>query len=447
MEAAFQREKQQRDLLEKKYARLKRRYVRLERSHNRLLTESQGKRNDAGQTSPQPGTPRSVESTPNTRTPFSVIDLTSPRVDFSSAMRIHNESRNLQRSPPSFLSRDEICAESPNSSVGSPDVSTREFRAIEDQEEKEDTTDSWLPNTDTVYSSPAPRRRLHLDFTLPTSLTSANRALSSPLQQRLQWDQPTSSLSSPHTENSTTTHSGEPRTRTRPRLGLHSHSPERTAARAYGYELEQELEPRTHHHDRYHWASDPSPEPSPVVSSPLVPTVRAPLPPAAPLPSRPRAQSDEEASIALARYLQQQENIAAYEEYEAQLLRESAEQEYNRRVHFASGTSFFQPMIHQQNIDPDNMTYEELLRLGDENGDVKKEQWRQMAAQVISSLPTHRWTRAHDEDMCIVCQYNFVPNDRAMTLPCAHVFHEDCVGGWIRENNSCPTCKREIAAV
>ncbi|OWZ01557.1 hypothetical protein PHMEG_00027025, partial [Phytophthora megakarya] len=168
MEAAFQREKQQRDLLEKKYARLKRRYVRLERSHNRLLTESQGKRSDAGQTSPQPGTPRSVESTPNTRTPFSVIDLTSPRVDFSSTMRIHNESRNLQRSPPSFLSRDEICAESPNSSVGSPDVSTREFRAIEDQEEKEDTTDSWLPNTDTVYSSPAPRRRLHLDFTLPT---------------------------------------------------------------------------------------------------------------------------------------------------------------------------------------------------------------------------------------------------------------------------------------
>ena len=44
IEDAFQRERQQRDLLEKKYARLKRRYVRLERSHSRLLMESTGVR-------------------------------------------------------------------------------------------------------------------------------------------------------------------------------------------------------------------------------------------------------------------------------------------------------------------------------------------------------------------------------------------------------------------
>lgn len=76
---------------------------------------------------------------------------------------------------------------------------------------------------------------------------------------------------------------------------------------------------------------------------------------------------------------------------------------------------------------------------------------------------------------CIICQYSFVHNDRALTLPCAHVFHEgnvkhiahnlknlnmltvfscvcfvhdvpiECVDGWIRENNSCPLCKLEIA--
>ncbi|KAG2516724.1 hypothetical protein JM16_007587 [Phytophthora kernoviae] len=42
LEAAFERERQQRDLLEKKYARLKRRYIRLERSHARLVMESHG---------------------------------------------------------------------------------------------------------------------------------------------------------------------------------------------------------------------------------------------------------------------------------------------------------------------------------------------------------------------------------------------------------------------
>ncbi|KAG7390542.1 hypothetical protein PHYPSEUDO_007482 [Phytophthora pseudosyringae] len=456
MEAAFERELQQRDLLEKKYARLKRRYVRLERSHNRLLMESHAKSNNGVQTAtPQSETPGSVESTPNSRTStFAVIDLTSPRPGSSSAVRSTNgslgsESRGLRSSGPDFLSSDSICAESPSSSLGSPQLSTRGSHNSDDQEEKENTTDSWRRSTDRMYSSPASRRRLHLDFILPPSLTDSNRALSStprPMQQHgLHLDQSTSLHSSPQSAHSMTTHAG---TRTRPRLRLHHPSPERTAARAYGYELEQELEPRTHRHDRYHWASDPSPEPStpsPVVSSTVVPTNSSPLPPTIPSPApRPIAQSDEEASLALARYLQQQENIAAYEEYEARLLRESAEQEYNQRAHIPASSLLSGLMGHQRNIDPDNMTYEELLRLGEEVGDVKKERWRRMAVQVLSSLPTHPWTRGHGEDTCIICQYDFVPNDRAMTLPCAHVFHEDCVGGWIRENNSCPLCKGEI---
>lgn len=115
-------------------------------------------------------------------------------------------------------------------------------------------------------------------------------------------------------------------------------------------------------------------------------------------------------------------------------------------------SSFLSDLVgHQRQIDPDNMTYEELLRLGEEVGDVKKERWQRMAVQVLSSLPTHRWTRGQGEETyvlqywleafidlvtleltcayycaisCIICQYNFVPDDRAMTLPCAHVFHE-----------------------
>lgn len=149
--------------------------------------------------------------------------------------------------------------------------------------------------------------------------------------------------------------------------------------------------------------------------------------------------------MALARYLQQQENIAAYQEFEARRLQEAVEREYQQQPQTPTSALLAGLAGHERNLDPDNMTYEELLRLGEENGDVKKERWRQMAVQVLSSLPTHRWTRGAVEDTCIICQYDFVPNDRAMTLPCAHVFHEDCVGGWIRENNSCPLCKGEIA--
>ncbi|KAL4161906.1 hypothetical protein PRNP1_002456 [Phytophthora ramorum] len=471
MEAAFQRERQQRDLLEKKYARLKRRYVRLERSHSRLLMESHGKSGNGVETPTAQSEPtESVASTPNSQTStFAVIDLTSPHTGANYALRsndgsLDSESTGLRTSRADILSSDDICAESPSSSLGSPGLSTRESRNSEDEEEKGDVGDSWRSSTDSLYSSPESRRRRHLDFHLPSGLTESHHTLSSPSrrmhQHGLQSDQSTSSHSSPQSAHSMTTHSGEPRTRTRPRLQLHHHSPERTAARAYGYELEQELEPRAHQHDRYRWASDRSPEPDtppPVMSSSLVPTNPSPFPLTAPSPlvqavSSParnlRAESDEEASLALARYLQQQENIAAYEEYEARLLRESAQQEYNQRSSLSTSSALSGLIEYQRNVDPDNMTYEELLRLGEEVGDVKKERWRRMAVQVLSSLPTHRWTRDHSEDLsCIICQYNFVPNDRAMTLPCAHVFHEDCVGGWIHENNNCPLCKREITAM
>lgn len=53
-------------------------------------------------------------------------------------------------------------------------------------------------------------------------------------------------------------------------------------------------------------------------------------------------------------------------------------------------------------IDPDNMTYEELLQLGEQVGDVKKERWRQMAVQVISRLPTHRWSGDNQADVSYV---------------------------------------------
>ncbi|KAL3662576.1 hypothetical protein V7S43_012429 [Phytophthora oleae] len=457
METAFQRERQQRDLLEKKYARLKRRYVRLERAHSRLLMESHGKSSNGLQTATsQSETPGRSDSTPNARTStFSVIDLTSPHPSSSSALRSINGSqdsvsRSWRSSEPDIRSRDEICAESPSSSLGSPQLSTRESHHSEDQEEKE-SADSWRHNTGRAFGTPPSQRRLHLDFTLPRDLTDSNRALPyrprQLQQQGVESDHSTSSHTSPQSAHSMTTHTREPRSRTRSRPRLHHHSPERTAARAYGYELEQELEPRTHRHDRYRWTSDPSPErsPSPVASSPPMPRNPSPLPPTTPSPAnRPRDQSDEEASLALARYLQQQENIAAYEEYEARRLREAVGQEYNQQSQTPTDALLAGLAGHERNIDPDNMTYEELLRLGEEVGDVKKERWRRMAVQVLSSLPTYRWPRGAAEDTCIICQYDFVPNDRAMTLPCAHVFHEDCVGGWIRENNSCPMCKGEI---
>ncbi|CEG37542.1 FOG: Predicted E3 ubiquitin ligase [Plasmopara halstedii] len=435
MEAAFERERQQRDLLEKKYARLKRRYVRLERSHNRLLSESHMKHEKLQRPVLYLDTTE-TESTSSSRASSSaVLDSNTQSAEHSNTESFGHALRSAHTS-----GYDDICAESPSSSIGSPQASTKDSLDSECLEEKEDSTKSWRPHSSSVYSTPASRRHLDLDF----ASTDANREVSSPLQpiqHHVHLDHLTSLHDTSQSTHYTSRNFEDVCTRTRPRLYLDHHSPEPRATSAYGFELEQELEPRRHRHERYHWVSEPSPVP--ITSIALLSSPVTPLdpPPSSPnIQTQPRDDSNEEASLALARYLQHQENVAAHEEAEARLLHESVEMVYNQ------GSNLSGLLDHHRSIDPDNMSYDELLRLGEVVGDVKKERWRQMAVQVLSSLPTHRWRRGHNGNTCIICQYEFMPNDQAMTLPCAHVFHEDCVSGWIRENNSCPLCKREISS-
>ncbi|RLN45836.1 hypothetical protein BBJ28_00007623 [Nothophytophthora sp. Chile5] len=326
LEAAYERERQQRDLLEKKYARLKRRYVRLERTHARMLLESHG-------------------------------------------------------------------------------VRSRE----EEEEEKEDGEGGWRRHRDRLRLLRfSPRHRRHLDFMPPSTNSERHTPLSTPPRHEHHPSpystHSTTSRSSPLPAPSTTLRSGgaHSHTRPRPRIRL-QHSPERTAARAYGYELDQQQGSQEYAPGRYGWTSDRSTVPS-MPSPPVSTALLSPSPSPSPAP-RLTAQSDDEASVALARYLQQQENIAAYEEYEARL-RETAEREYDQRLLLSSASAMSDAMGGQRQVDPDNMTYEELLQLGEEVGDVKKERWRQVAVHVLSRLPTHRWTRDHGEDISYVLFYS-----------------------------------------
>jgi hypothetical protein len=90
------------------------------------------------------------------------------------------------------------------------------------------------------------------------------------------------------------------------------------------------------------------------------------------------------------------QNIAAFQEYQA------AQRELDQRALLPTSSLLSGLVNPQPSIDPDNMTYEELLRLGEEVGDVKKERWRRMAVHVLSSLPTHVWRHSHGEDTYVL---------------------------------------------
>ncbi|ESQ43312.1 hypothetical protein EUTSA_v10015344mg [Eutrema salsugineum] len=110
--------------------------------------------------------------------------------------------------------------------------------------------------------------------------------------------------------------------------------------------------------------------------------------------------------------------------------------------------------VPNENIDPANMTYEELNELEDSIGDV----CRGLSQRKISKLPTHkygsktktRWWQIKKnkfvatDTQCSICLVDYANGDKIKTLPCNHIYHKDCISNWLKLNNTCCVCKAEV---
>jgi hypothetical protein len=47
---------------------------------------------------------------------------------------------------------------------------------------------------------------------------------------------------------------------------------------------------------------------------------------------------------------------------------------------------------------------------------------------------------------CAVCTEEYAAGDFVLPLPCRHTFHKDCVMTWLKDHNTCPTCRHEFPA-
>ena len=95
------------------------------------------------------------------------------------------------------------------------------------------------------------------------------------------------------------------------------------------------------------------------------------------------------------------------------------------------------------NPNTDNMTYEQLLELEENNGKVSKG----LNQKQIDSIPTKTWFRKSDtsEDTCSVCFDNFEPNQKFKRLKnCGHEYHSKCLDTWLQNEKRCPICNIEV---
>ncbi|KAI3441503.1 RING-type domain-containing protein [Psidium guajava] len=104
-------------------------------------------------------------------------------------------------------------------------------------------------------------------------------------------------------------------------------------------------------------------------------------------------------------------------------------------------------------MDIEDMSYEELLALGEQIGSVNTG----LSEETLSSqLKTRRHllpsvsinleevpSLEKEAASCIICQDSYEHQDHIGTLDCGHEYHADCLKKWLLVKNVCPVCKSE----
>ena len=68
-------------------------------------------------------------------------------------------------------------------------------------------------------------------------------------------------------------------------------------------------------------------------------------------------------------------------------------------------------------------------------------------AKLDGTYPTTRIykkdSHINTNEKCSICLEKFKLNEECIILKlCNHGFHKDCVGGWLKQHNSCPLCRQ-----
>jgi len=97
-------------------------------------------------------------------------------------------------------------------------------------------------------------------------------------------------------------------------------------------------------------------------------------------------------------------------------------------------------------FDVDALGYEELLQLAEELGSVPH---RRATPEMLRRLPLFKWSAqlGNSNQSCVICQEAYEAGEEVRKLPCAHVFHRECIDRWLTTGGpislQCPICKAQ----
>ncbi|KAL6652086.1 hypothetical protein ACP70R_011011 [Stipagrostis hirtigluma subsp. patula] len=95
-------------------------------------------------------------------------------------------------------------------------------------------------------------------------------------------------------------------------------------------------------------------------------------------------------------------------------------------------------------MDIDNMSYEELLALGERIGTVSTGLSDSALSKCLNrSIYMPAASGSHDdcERKCSICQEEYTVGEEVGKMACKHYYHISCIQHWLRQKNWCPICK------
>eukprot|EP00347_Sterkiella_histriomuscorum_P012527 403368233 len=95
-----------------------------------------------------------------------------------------------------------------------------------------------------------------------------------------------------------------------------------------------------------------------------------------------------------------------------------------------------------------------LQRVIDMSAQQQQEHKKPTKKEAIQKIPVVNISEKHckkkdgseevETPLCTICQENLPIGEKAMIIPCGHIFHPDCVLPWLKDHNTCPVCRYEL---
>eukprot|EP00299_Pterocystis_sp_00344_P013739 c6766_g1_i1.p1 GENE.c6766_g1_i1~~c6766_g1_i1.p1 ORF type:complete len:882 (-),score=272.34 c6766_g1_i1:984-3578(-) len=95
-------------------------------------------------------------------------------------------------------------------------------------------------------------------------------------------------------------------------------------------------------------------------------------------------------------------------------------------------------------IDPDSMSYDQLLELQNRIGHVARETPAHVLRGLQHAVLNNEDCKLLEKENCVVCMCGFAAGESMTTLRCSHKFHSDCISKWLRASKECCVCREPV---